>query len=363
LYDNSEEQFAASLAGTRVPPLPPLASESESRTLSGIERTFLDAAASLVEPRPPGDETWRNEVASKVSRYRARRGASDATLSLFEPPPRPQTAEAQARAAAVERVASRFAAPIVEPQPPEPEPPPVVVEPVEPIAAETAAETEEPPRAETNVIEFPKPQPPKPQAGRAMITKDQLQPSLLDELAEPLPATPRILEAPEPEPEPVAPALPAITLDTPVETAPSEDFELPLRVAPVAQRIFSGLIDVTVVLVALAVFGFVALQTGHAVMPVNLATGAAALVAALLWAAYNLMFLIYAGVTPGMQFARLEMRCFDGECLPRATRRGRAIAMLVSAAPLGLGFLWAFFDEDTLCWHDRITQSCVVEAE
>jgi hypothetical protein len=25
-----------------------------------------------------------------------------------------------------------------------------------------------------------------------------------------------------------------------------------------------------------------------------------------------------------------------------------------------LGFVWAFFDEDTLCWHDRISRTYLV---
>jgi uncharacterized RDD family membrane protein YckC len=30
-------------------------------------------------------------------------------------------------------------------------------------------------------------------------------------------------------------------------------------------------------------------------------------------------------------------------------------ALLLSALPLGLGLLWAVFDEDRLGWHDRIS--------
>ena len=39
----------------------------------------------------------------------------------------------------------------------------------------------------------------------------------------------------------------------------------------------------------------------------------------------------------------------------RRTRRNLG-AMLLSLAPLGLGYLWAFFDEDRLGWHDRISR-------
>jgi hypothetical protein len=37
--------------------------------------------------------------------------------------------------------------------------------------------------------------------------------------------------------------------------------------------------------------------------------------------------------------------------------RWRAFAIVLCYATLGLGFVWAFIDEDRLCWHDRITRT------
>ena len=31
--------------------------------------------------------------------------------------------------------------------------------------------------------------------------------------------------------------------------------------------------------------------------------------------------------------------------------------MILSLAPVGLGFAWSIFDEDHLTWHDRISQT------
>lgn len=343
--DDSEEQFAASLIGTTggraefAAEHEPRVPAGEPPALTGIERAAHETGST------PSDfyrgDTWRSEVASRVTRYRARRRrAAEASLSLdFEPPPpsAPPTAAEEARAAAVQRVATRFAA--------TPEP---LLSPPELPRSET-----------TNVIEFPRPAAPR----AAMVVKEQLQPSLLDELAEPLPEKPRILDAPEAEPsESVVPPLPAIILDEPApEVPPLPEFELPLVVAPVAERLFSGLVDAAIVIVALALFALVALQLAHAVPELRAAAGVAVLATAVFWFVYHALFLIYAGRTPGMQLAHLTLRDFEGEPLPRVARRGRALAMLVSAAPLGLGFLWACFDEDTLCWHDRITRTCVVE--
>ena len=31
--------------------------------------------------------------------------------------------------------------------------------------------------------------------------------------------------------------------------------------------------------------------------------------------------------------------------------------MLLSVLPAGLGLAWALFDENHLCWHDRLSQT------
>jgi hypothetical protein len=51
---------------------------------------------------------------------------------------------------------------------------------------------------------------------------------------------------------------------------------------------------------------------------------------------------------------------FDGGPARRQARRGRSVAMALSTLSLGLGLVWALLDEDTLCWHDRITRTYVV---
>jgi uncharacterized RDD family membrane protein YckC len=78
---------------------------------------------------------------------------------------------------------------------------------------------------------------------------------------------------------------------------------------------------------------------------------------AVLWAIFQYVFLVYTGSTPGMRVTRLRLTDFDGSAPGRGTRRWRALAMALSAVSLGLGFLWCLLDEDTLCWHDRITRT------
>ncbi len=77
----------------------------------------------------------------------------------------------------------------------------------------------------------------------------------------------------------------------------------------------------------------------------------------LFWAAYQYLLLVYAGTTPGLRLARLELAHFDGSPASRRLRRWRVLASFLSAASLGMGYAWVFLDEDSLCWHDRITHT------
>ena len=75
------------------------------------------------------------------------------------------------------------------------------------------------------------------------------------------------------------------------------------------------------------------------------------------WSAYQYLLVTYAGTTPGLLLARLELCRFDGSYAKRSLRRWRVLAWLLSAASLGMGYVWVFLDEDSLCWHDRITHT------
>src|ERR1035437_6270412 len=77
---------------------------------------------------------------------------------------------------------------------------------------------------------------------------------------------------------------------------------------------------------------------------------------ALLYLLYHALFFSFSQATPGMRCARIALCTFDDENPTRSAMRRRALAVLLSACPLGLGFLWATIDEDRLAWHDRISR-------
>ena len=366
-YDPTEEQFAASVyedeqAETAPPapaetragesPAPPPEAATEfvadvrpvrETTLTGIERLAQEVISNADLAGHFVGDGWRDEVHSRLNNYRARRrrvpeGAMPLDFGGEEPAPAPVTR----RSAAVQRVASRYA-----------NRPPMMSE----------LELQEPadPPVESNIIEFPKP--PEPRTFEFERTAPL---PLSDELAEAVQESPRILEAaPIEELPPVMPSVTDITLEGEEEelaAAPAlPGLELPLRVAPIAQRIFAAMVDFSAVVVGSAVFALVFVKIAGGMPESKLAPVVGAGVVALLWAMYQYMFLVYAGTTPGLQVSGLALRDFSGERLRGIARRNRAFGMMVAALPLGLGFLWAMLDEDALCWHDRMSHSYVVE--
>ncbi len=178
-----------------------------------------------------------------------------------------------------------------------------------------------------------------------------------NELAEPIYERPRIVEAPEILPPP--PALGGMLLE-PARNAEQDQrasTDLILSPASLPRRLFAGFLDTLILLTALAGFGaiFVWLNPVRPPMPV-LAT-AVFVVAVLLWAAYEFLFMVYTGSTPGLRLARVSLVRFDGSPARRSLRRWRILASYLSAFSLGLGYLWSLLDEDGLCWHDRITRT------
>jgi len=201
----------------------------------------------------------------------------------------------------------------------------------------------------SNLIEFPRPVVAMP------LPPPAVQLPIVDELAEPIIQTPRILEA---EPENIGllfggEPMPSITLETPA-APPAETYPEP---AVLSHRAIAGAIDAAVVLAATGVFAAIVAKLVGTLPSSRTALAIAMAVPAALWTLYEYMFWVYAGATVGMRITKLDLRTFEAAAVPRRKRRWRAIAMMMSAMSLGMGFLWAVIDEDGLCWHDRISRT------
>lgn len=158
------------------------------------------------------------------------------------------------------------------------------------------------------------------------------------------------------------PAWPSIHLDTETpmrEPKPSSSLlqGSRLHVASLEDRTMAALVDCALTLCAFLLFSLV-----FAVSSTSLPHGRVALIGAAvalfaMWLIYQLLFFSLTDATPGMRYAKIALCTFGDENPTHSALRGRIAALLLSALPLGLGFLWAVFDEDALGWHDRITQT------
>jgi hypothetical protein len=173
---------------------------------------------------------------------------------------------------------------------------------------------------------------------------------------QPEPASP----APEPSPT-AAPAWHSIHLDseTPVRE-PRTSSPLPdepiVDVASLEDRAMAALVDCALTLCAFLLFVLVfALSSTHLPHGRIALIGACAILFAM-GLLYQVLFFSLTDATPGMRYAKIALCTFDDENPTRSALRSRIAALFLSALPLGLGFLWAVFDEDSLGWHDRITR-------
>lgn len=309
-----------------------LAAEAQPRGASGMAEPPGLLAGGMAGGEPDA-EYWRREVAARVERYRSRRKPRapkypslrlpfDAAEIWSTPP-----GELPAAAAALptrQNIALQ----------PEDQPGIEVA-----LGASVPAAEEQEPSAK--IIPFPR--------------SAAIPIFLASELAEPVLHRPRIVEAPEVVPPP--PALGGILIEGLNHPEAEKRTAGDLPSASLAQRLLAGLMDGLVLAAALAVLAAIFLQLNPGRVPIPLLAGGLVIAAALLWAAYELLFLVYAGTTPGLRAARLRLAGFDGSPVPRRLRRWRVLASYLSALSLGLGYVWSVLDEDGLCWHDRITRT------
>jgi uncharacterized RDD family membrane protein YckC len=78
---------------------------------------------------------------------------------------------------------------------------------------------------------------------------------------------------------------------------------------------------------------------------------------ALFYAQYFALFTIFGGSTPGMMLRGLRVVSFDGGMPTSRQMVWRSFGYLISAGTCFLGFVWALWDDDQLCWQDRISRT------
>jgi uncharacterized RDD family membrane protein YckC len=128
-----------------------------------------------------------------------------------------------------------------------------------------------------------------------------------------------------------------------------------LQAAPINRRVLAAVVDLGLVsLASLGVAAMVAMKAS--VLPT---IREAEIGGGVVFAAIALVYLVIsytlARATPGMRYALLTLRTFDGRRPTREQRCRRLGALAVAMLPVGLGAVWALFDKQNLCWHDRMS--------
>lgn len=73
------------------------------------------------------------------------------------------------------------------------------------------------------------------------------------------------------------------------------------------------------------------------------------------------MFWVHKAATPGKMFLNAKVvDATTGHNLSIGQSIIRYIGYIISALPLGLGFIWALFDEQKRGWHDMLAGSIVI---
>lgn len=136
---------------------------------------------------------------------------------------------------------------------------------------------------------------------------------------------------------------------------PPKTLAVPLKTASVQDRLMSALVDFALVSVGFLLFVLVFCAcTAHPPTGKAALAGSAAVLLGL-FIVYQLLFFSFGEATPGMSYAHIALCTFEDNNPTRKAMRRRVGALLLSALPVGLGLLWAVFDEDRLGWHDRIS--------
>jgi uncharacterized RDD family membrane protein YckC len=335
----------------------------------------------------PAAELWRNELQDRLARYKKRRGRRiEGAFTMRFPFPTDDIAEVVTPSETEAMVTAASAADFEEVMRQEVPDEAAAVDrsaEVVALATDTAAEISEPEvRPETQELGLesapaPESEPEpfvdtivRPRPKRKVIAFPRhlsVAPETTYRLADPVTSdVPRILDVPEElEAIPTTPFLDGLQFELPNPAAAidREHVDLPFRAVTIARRVVAGLLDAVISGIGVALCGAVAykiLTSPPLTKPLFLGVAAGTVV---LWAAYEYLFVVYAGRTLGMMAARIRLRTFKGRSPKLRQRRHRVLGFYLSALSLGMGLMWAFVDVDGLCWHDRLSKTYPSQAD
>ncbi len=129
--------------------------------------------------------------------------------------------------------------------------------------------------------------------------------------------------------------------------------------APWSRRTMAGVVDFSLILTCFASLTYAAARFFPGAATANPSLKLGVLAFFTIATLYQAFFLLLFRVTPGARFAELSMSSFE-TTQPTERQMGLRLLLLpVSILPAGLGLLWALFDPNSLCLHDRLSRTCL----
>ncbi|HEV2134934.1 MAG TPA: RDD family protein [Terracidiphilus sp.] len=152
-------------------------------------------------------------------------------------------------------------------------------------------------------------------------------------------------------------ARPAEEMARAAELAANAAVATEIELAPLSRRLLAVFVDATLIGAAVIAAGWMFMENTTALPgPREMAIGAVAAFAVVA-VFYELLFFTLAHATPGMRYAHIGLWTFANQRPTREQRQRRLWATALSVLPVGLGLVWSLFDEERLCWHDRLSQT------
>ena len=152
---------------------------------------------------------------------------------------------------------------------------------------------------------------------------------------------------------------PAARTDSPAKSRQEERTQTygAYPVASLEERRFAAAIDIACLLFAygafLALFG----SLGGQFTLSKLSAAVYAVTFAIVYLQYFALFTVFGGTTPGMMFRGLQVASFTGDPPTPRQMLLRSAGYILSAGTFFLGFFSAWWDEDALTWHDRLSHT------
>jgi len=128
-----------------------------------------------------------------------------------------------------------------------------------------------------------------------------------------------------------------------------------VQLAPMSRRLMAAVVDGALIMGAFLGAATVAVDRVKVLPGIKEVELVSALALAIIAVLYLALFFTLARGTPGMKYAGISLSRFGGEKPTLAQRWGRLGALVLSLLPVGLGLVWAIFDDEHLSWHDRLS--------